>query len=132
MMTTKQERVEHANALIRAISSHGRRFFYSYEHDRVARMSIDPRGKVWFIDERTNVRIYTHYQYRWRGFSHGGTLRDLVIAMRDYIRTGQKIPRHQIATERGWSGGNVWGYGPDAASAVRDECFVLPIMEDVA
>ena len=127
-MTTKQERVEHANALIRAISSHGRRFFYDREHDRIARMEVDANGKVWFIDDYSGKRIYTHYRYHWSGFSHGGTLRDLVIAMRDYIRVGTKIPRGYIAPARQWTDGDVWGYGPVEAFAVRRECFVIPIM----
>ncbi|MGX6999856.1 hypothetical protein [Caballeronia sp. KNU42] len=131
MKIERQQRVEHANALIRVISDHGRRFFYNETANRIARIEIDGRGRVWFIDDYKGSRIYTHatvFGNHWRGFSHGGTLRSLVESMRDYIMTGKQIGRWRIATERSFTDGDIWGYGPDAAKAVRAAAFELPIM----
>lgn len=128
-MTTKAERVEHANQLILAIASHGRRFFYHAAANRYARIECDPRGRVWFVDDYTQKRVYTHDKGRWRGFTHGGTLRGLVERMRDYITTGWQLPRGVIAPSyAGNRSDNIWGYSADAAAAVREAAFALPIM----
>ncbi|SCZ33073.1 MULTISPECIES: hypothetical protein [Burkholderia] len=130
-MSTKIERVEHANNLIRAIASHGRRFFYHADGDRYAKLELDARGRVWFVDDYTQKRVYTHdTRGRWRGFTHGGTLRSLVERMRDYITTGWPLPRGVIAPPYlgGDADGNVWGYEREAAAAVREAAFALPIM----
>lgn len=126
-MSTKLERVEHANALIQVIAAHGRRFFYCESKDRTAHIELDARGRVRFIDDYTGKPIYTHYRYDWRGFSNGGTLRSLVEDMRDYIMCGDYIPRWKIAIPRN-DGSNIWGYSKEAAEAVRVAAFSLPIM----
>jgi len=128
---TKAERVEHANALIRVIASHGRRFFYYEKGDRYARMELDAGGRVWFVDDYSEKRVYTQQRAynRWRGFTHGGTMRSLVECLRDYITRGEKVPCWRIATPQlGDSPDDIWGYGPDAAAAVREAAFALPIM----
>ena len=59
-------------------------------------MEVDHRGKVWIIDDYSGKRVFTHetvWGGRWRGFSHGGTLRSLVEAFRDYICTGEPLNR---------------------------------------
>lgn len=127
----RQYRVAHANQLTTTISQHGRRFFYSPGKDRTACMELDDRGRVWFVDDYTGKRVYTHhtgFTSRWRGFSHGGTLRALVEAMRDYIVTGQQIPLWRIATASPLSAGDIWGYGHEAAALVRDTAYALPII----
>lgn len=132
MKYTKQQRVEHANHLIRTISRHGRRFFYNKSHDRTAHIELNERGRVYWVDDYSGKRIYTHataITSRWRGFSHGGTLRSLAENMRDYIVHGKQIPRWVIAPERSFTDGDIWGYGPEAAPAVRAAAFELPIME---
>jgi hypothetical protein len=132
MKSEKQQRVDLANELIRVISEHGRRFFYNKTADRIARLEIDERGRVWWIDDYKETRVYTHaagFGNRWSGFSHGGTLRSLVESMRDYIVTGRRIGRWRIATERSFTNGDIWDYGQEAAQAVRAEAFALPIME---
>lgn len=126
-MTTKLERVEHANALIQVIAAHGRCFFYCKSKGTTAHIELDARGRVWFVDDYSRKRIYTHYRYHWSGFSHGGTLRGLVEDMRDYITRGKHIPRWKIAIPRD-DGSNIWGYSPEAAEAVRAAAFALPIM----
>ncbi|WP_446903034.1 hypothetical protein [Burkholderia sp. YIM B11467] len=128
-MNTKIERVEHANQLIQVIGAHGRRFFYNTQHDRYARIEVDARGKIWFVDDYTQKRVYTHNKGRWRVFSHGGTLRSLVGRMRDYITTGWQLPRGVIAPSYiGNRSDNIWGYSPEAAEAVRAAAFELPIV----
>lgn len=132
-MSTKQERVEHANQLIRIIGSHGRRFFYRPAADRYARIELR-NGRVYFIDDYSGRAIYTHrtgFTSRWRGFTHGGTLRALVEDMRDYITDGTPVPAWKIVIkQRGASGleGNVWGYDAESAQAVRDAAYQLPII----
>jgi len=126
----KIDRVVHANQLIQVIAAHGRRFFYCKSKDTYARIELDARGCVRFVDDYTQKPVYTHYRYDWKGFTHGGTLRALVECMRDYIMTGEKIPRWRIATyQLGNRSENIWGYSLEAAEAVRAAAFALPIME---
>jgi len=93
-LALKRQRVEHVNQAIRIIADHGRRFFYSQAVNHYASMEVDQRGKVWFIDDYSGKCIFTHdtvWGGRWRGFTHGGTLRDLIKEFRDYIRTGEPL-----------------------------------------
>lgn len=131
--STKQQRLEHCNQLLKVISRHGRRFFYNAKYDRVASLELDARGRVWFVDDYSGQRIYTHrttWTNKWRGFSHGGTLRDLIEALRDYIISGEPLRRGYIATETSWSDGDIWGYGPEAARAVRGEAYAIPMFRE--
>lgn len=114
------------NEAIRIIGSHGHRFFYSSEFDRFARFNIDDRGRVWFIDNYSGTPIYTHYNGRWRHFNNGGTLKALVIKMRDYITKGQKLSRGYIGPETSWTDGNVWGYSEEEMRIVREKAGDLP------
>lgn len=140
----KQARLEHANALIEIIASHGRRFFWhkgssrvagdaSSSAGRVAKLTL-LRGRVYHIDEYSGKAIYTHragFGNDWRGFSHGGTLRSLVEDMRDYIMTGTPIARETIVIRQLASKGlegNIWGYDVAAATAVREAAYKLPII----
>ena len=128
----KIERLAHANALIKAISDHGRRFFWNERAQRVAHLELDERGKVWWIDDYRGARVYTHQTTipsRWQGFSHGGTLRSLVECMRDYVVHGRQLPHFRIATPQLYGDSNIWGYSKEAAEAVRAAAFALPIME---
>lgn len=132
---TKQQRLEHANQLIAVIARHGRRFFYNQTRNATAHFKLDHRGRVWFIDDYSGQRIYTHragFQSRWRGFSHGGTLRDLVERMHDYIVSGQQLSSHWLGPERSYTEGNIWGYAQDAMDAVRREGAELPIIRPSA
>lgn len=128
MKTTKQERLEHANALIRAIAAHGRRFFYYASSDRIAHMELDARGRVWYVDDYTQRRIYTHKPGAWAGFTKGGTLKGLVEQMRDYITRGERISRWHITMPRE-DGGNTWGYNRDAAATLRAIAYSMPIID---
>lgn len=121
------ERVEHANALIKVISEHGRKFF---EHKGdLATLELDKNGKVWVVDEYSKARIYTHYKGDWRGFNHGGTLKNLICLMREYITKGTQISIYWLAPAPKFCGGeDIWGYGKEAAAAVRAAAAQLPII----
>jgi len=126
-----KERLEHANELIRLISSYGRQFF---NHEgQIASFHLDRRGRVWFLDEYTKALIYTHYSGRWRKFNHGGTMRDIVERLRDYIKKDDKLPISIICPERrNIDDGNIWGYPPAEAKKLRDACKGLPVFISTA
>lgn len=132
----KQARIEHANELIKVISSYGRRFFFDTKSGRIAKMLVDQQGRIWFVDDYSDKPIYTHKTglgNEWRGFSHGGTLRGLVESMRDYIQTGAKIQAWRIAPAYlSSSDDDHWGYGKDAAKQVQQAAWALPIIEVAA
>jgi hypothetical protein len=124
---TKQERARVANIFIASIASCGRKFFT--HADRTAHFEIDPRGRIWFVDDYSQKRIYTHDdQGRWRGFSHGGTMRDLVRTLRNYIQDG-KAPKLNIGPWPGWyCAGDLWGYG-EHMKIVRESALALGLTE---
>jgi hypothetical protein len=146
----KQARLEHANALIKIISSHGRRFFWyggSNHYDpatktrtfvpanRLARFELR-KGWLYFIDEYTEKAIRlprpSFGRGNWPGFHHGGTLRSLAEDMSNYIRFGMQLPRWKIVIEQLGAKSlddNIWGYEGKAALAVRTEAYALPIIE---
>lgn len=140
----KQERLAHANELIRIIGSHGRRFFWyrgspagtggptDAQPGRFARLVLK-QGRVYLIDDYTQKAVYTHtapFGNRWHGFSHGGTLRSLVEHMRDYVMHGTQLPRWMIVICRTDDlQNNIWGYEPEAAAKVRELAYALPIIE---
>lgn len=132
MITDKARRLAHANELIKIIAAHGRRFFYSLNHDRIAHLFLNRQGRVMFCDAKTAVNIYTHktsWPGRWRGFSHGGTLRGLVEMMRDYVIKGTPIPAYHLGCQRSRDNSNIWGYIPEEMQAVRKKAAGLPIIE---
>lgn len=114
-MSTKQERLEAANKFLIEIGSCGRRFFYSAEFDRYAYLKLDARGRVWFVDDYTGEAVYTHkttWQSQWRGFSHGGTLRALVEALRKHVVKGSTLWSAYLV-DRGGNFPHPWDYGDD-------------------
>lgn len=130
-LTLKRQRAEQVNQAIKIIADHGRRFFYDQHSKRYASVEVDSRGRVWLIDDYTGKRIYTHpntWGNKWRGFSHGGTLRDLVEAFREYICTGKPLGQSYLGPERHRiTDGNIWGYAPEAMTAVRELAGALPV-----
>jgi hypothetical protein len=134
----KQERIDHANELIKLIASHGRNFFLHVDREtkisRYARFEFNSGNRLWFIDDYTQSYVYpydTQFSYAFnKGFSHGGTLRNLCVMMREYIIKGEKIDIFYIAPNRGELDGNhdMWGYGPEACKALRAACENLPII----
>lgn len=127
-MNDKQERAEKINQLIKTIADCGRRFFYTKSQETYASIEVDHRGKIWFIDDYTRKRIYTHYRNTWKGFSHGGTLRDLVIAFREFISKAKPLPKFAFGPwPDHFCDGDLWGYGEDMKK-VRDKAMSLGLI----
>ena len=121
---TKQERMDVANEFIRIVASYGRRFF-SYS-GRIGRFELGSRGHIYWRDEYTQKRIYTHYLYDWRGFSNGGTMRGLVIALREFIAGRGSLPLGALGPWPNYvCGGDLWGYGADEMEQVRAKCRAM-------
>lgn len=120
-------RCEYANQLIQIISSYGLCHFYSKKYDRVAHMSYD--GKVYLHDESGAV-IEVRTQSKWQGFSHGGTLRDLVIQLRNYIMRAERIDPAYIGIDLRKGTGNVWGYSIPQIRLCREAAMLLPVMRE--
>ncbi len=121
----KQVRCFYANQLIEVISQHGRCFFYNAKNDRVAQLVYD--GTVYLIDEKSGNKVVLRTNGSWAGFGHGGTLRDLVTMMRDYVMKGDRIGMHFIGIQRTFGKGNIWGYPEDQMEACRAAARLLPI-----
>ncbi|WP_223483619.1 hypothetical protein [Pseudomonas sp. A-RE-19] len=67
------------------------------------------------------------HHHRWRGFTHGGTLRRLVEEFRDYIRTGTPLSPFYLGPERSFDKSNIWGYDQAGMQAVREQAGTLPV-----
>lgn len=92
-------------------------------------MEVDARGKVWFIDDYSGTRVFTHetvWGGRWRGFTHGGTLKDVVKAFRDYICTGKQLHPGYLGPER-FDDSKIWGYDEAGMKAAREQAGALPV-----
>lgn len=118
-------RCEYANRLIQVISSYGRCFFYSRQRDSVARLSFDRRV---YLHDESGATIEAKAASKWRGFSHGGTLRALVLKMRDYVMRGERIDPAYLGIDRQQGEGNIWGYAPDQMRLCREAAQQLPII----
>jgi hypothetical protein len=124
-----EERVKKANDLIAAIAGCGRKFF-CYK-DALARLEQDERGRVWFVNEFNNERVFTHYDGEWKKFAHGGTLRSLIKDLRDYITSGKQINPSVFGPWPSWyCDGDLWGYGKDM-DTVRSAAISLGIIKDI-
>jgi len=118
-------RLARANALITIIASVGRRFF-GYR-GVPSHMELDTRGRVWFHDSYTKKRIYTHYRYRWRGFTQGGTMKDLVRALVRFVKRGEQLHPSTFGPWPSWvCDGDLWAYGEDMQH-VRNAAAALAI-----
>lgn len=126
MVTTKKDRAEQASRFLATIASCGRKFFA--HNGRVSRFEVDDRGRIWFVDAYRERRIYTHYEGRWSGFSEGGTLRNLVCKLRDFIRTGEQQRLHIGPWPDLICNGDLWGYGSDMDSVrtAAVACGIVP------
>lgn len=111
MSDNTQERLVLANNLIEVIASTGRHFFRN--GDTVSRFELDSRSRLWLLD-CYGARIYLHYKYWQRGFSGGGTLRNLINALKAYILVGYPVPPgHFGPWPQSIHDGDLWGYGAD-------------------
>jgi len=133
ILRDREQRLEQANALIEAIANCGRRFFHYPEQHGISRITMDERGRLWFVDGYTGKRIYLHfylhYRYWRRGFSEGGTLRAVMIRLEDYIMEGTLLPRSIFGPwPESLCGGDLWGYGEDM-QIVREKAQELGIVK---
>lgn len=129
----RKRRVEVANQAIGIISSHGRKFFSlaaegrTVAENRISRFELRDNGRLWFIDKYSQKPIYVMWRRgHWRSFSEGGTLRDLVCAMADWI-VGRKdtFPLNHFGPWSEWvCQGDLWGYGVEMET-VRSEIKAL-------
>lgn len=118
-------RCEYANRLIEVISSYGRCYFYSRKRDSVARLSFDQRV---YLHDENGATIEAKASSKWEGFSHNGTLRDLVLQMRNYVMRGERIDPAYIGIDSPRGQGNLWGYSPDQMQMCRVAAQQLPII----
>lgn len=123
----KEERLKRANEFITVIASCGRKFF---EHEGfIATLELSSTGRVFFIDDYTKKRVYTHqYGYRWGEFSHGGTMKNLIQCLRDFITKGEIMYADYFQPTMGNGWPNPWGYGDDILK-VREAAVRLGIAE---
>lgn len=130
-MSTKTERVIHANEMLVSISKYGGEFFLTSPTNTVSSFEVDLRGKVWFHDSYSRARIYTHYAGCWLKFTHGCTMRSLVNDIVTYIRTGTPVPRwHFGPWPDSLCGGDLWGYGKSEMARLRKALARNPAMEN--
>jgi hypothetical protein len=133
---TKTERLAAVNELVGVIASRGRRFFRNAETGEVARMELDERGRLWWVNEWVHTERTRRlclsvkpYHLLMRGFPHGGTLRCLVIGLRDFVRTGEPINAYAFGPWRTNPDYCRWGYGPDLP-AVRETAIRLGVASE--
>jgi len=111
LLTERRHRAVKANDLINTIASCGRMFF---RYKDVASFHVCKHGRVWFRDAYSKQLIYTHYAGRWRRFSEGGTMKNLVKSLATYIMYGTYINPHIFGPWPDWyCNGDLWGYGND-------------------
>ena len=125
----RADRLRSVNALIQVIACLGRRFFR--DGARVSRIEMDERGRLWYQDcyFRADPQ-YLHNRHAMTGrWSIGGTLRDLVLAFKRHIMTGDPInPRHLGPWPDWYSDGDPWGNGLGNMEIVRTTARSLGIL----
>jgi hypothetical protein len=139
-MPTKAQisRLDVANQILQICGKYGRRFFL--HNGTVSRFEyMDPRPNpkfvplnpsgarhkhLRFIDSYSKKAIFVGYRRgRWNGFTQGGTLRDLVKNLADFIVKGEPIRQQFGPWHPDVCGGDLWGYGDDMKQ-VRREIFL--------
>ena len=116
------DRLQIANEFIKIIASHGRKFFNS--KGTIAYMKIKD-GHVYWVDEYSQKEIYLSYKYWDKGFTNGGTLRELVKALRLYVLGRRDLPISYLGPwPQSLCDGDLWGYG-ESMERVRLETLNL-------
>lgn len=125
-MSDITDRLSAANELLKAIGREGPQFFYCDVNERFSSFTVF-REKVLFTDDYTGVQFEVKSGGKWKGFSHGGTLRELVVMIADYILTGKQIPMGYIGLER-HDGSYIWGYCAEDIAKVREKAALTGVM----
>jgi hypothetical protein len=127
---TKEQRLANANLFIGVVANCGRKFFRTNEY--VSKFAYIAKDRLVFIDNYTRTPIDIKQAHRWKGFSHGSTLQDLVVALGGYINTGVP-PRFNLGNDAN----EPWGYGKDMAivrAAAEDHglrpCKPVPVRSE--
>ena len=122
----EKKRIKKANELIKCIASVGRQFF-RYE-DEISFFTVNRLGHTFLYDPFSKKMVYTRYKGRWPGFSQGGTMRNLVIALTNYIKKGTKLSREHFWFPKWACSGDVWGYHLSMED-VRKKVIELDLIE---
>lgn len=89
----KAERLAKANEFIKIIATNGRKFFN--HGGSISRLLVDSQGRISFWDSYSKCYVYTYGSGRWKGFTNGWTLRNLIVSLREYIqgriKTGDEL-----------------------------------------
>lgn len=110
VVSTVEERMSHANELLRVIAGCGRQFFW-YD-DIVAEFVMDPRKGLRFQDHFAGGLIDPLLAGAWKGFTGGGRLKDLVFGMACYVKHGHRLPSNTFGPwPKSRCNGDLWGYG---------------------
>lgn len=116
-----QERLKAANEFIQVIASCGHQYFLHKASGVIARLDLDPEGRMWLTDEYTLKRVNTHKDNDWDGFNHGGGLRNLIKCVRNFVVRGDTMRElYFTPAAAGEKENNYWGYEDEAMLKVRD------------
>lgn len=124
----RQVRATMVNELLLTIATCGRKFFwYGLDHSA---FYVESSGRVMYQDARTkDAYVASTISTRRRGFSEGGTLRDLVGYLLRYIVHGTLLPGRVFGPWPDWlCDGDLWGYGKDMEK-VRVQAATLGVMD---
>jgi len=112
----RRNRAAKANEMIEVIASCGRKFFKNSKGD-LGHFDVTDNGRVWYVDQYRGNRIYMHrrsFDYYWRGFSGGGTLKRLVESLANYVKRGEPVNGYHFGPwHKSICGGDLWAYGED-------------------
>lgn len=115
MNSTKQQRVDTVNKIIKEISSRGRRFFY--HNGNIAKMILK-NNRVYMVSEwhGKEMPMQTKYGMQPKGWHNGGTLWGLSLDFTDFINHGG-LTNHN----NGYGGlyCSHWGYPREDMESIR-------------
>ena len=123
MITEKYKRLKKVNNLIKFISERGRGFFKSKSLASICIIN----NRFYFFDDYSEQMIYMWNNKRWQWrFSHGGTLRQLLLKLKNYVITGQPLI---FIIPYTFQNENIWGYPEDDAKEIEDYAKSLGLIE---
>jgi hypothetical protein len=108
---TKEQRLNQANAFIAAVASCGRQFFR--RQNGVSSFLFTDANKLVFVDAHTKIMVdVLQPPVKWKGFSNGGTLVDVVGSLARYINVEESAELNLGPWRENL---DLWGYGEDMA-----------------